>query len=124
MPSGHDYKPTKANRNLVAFLAAEGQAVHQIAAALGVSPETIRRHYSEEITDARALIQAKLVDMLMRAAQSGNVSAQKYLHGRLNGEKTVGYVSKKRLAQIEAETAGQSTEWGDDLKAPLGTLEN
>ncbi|RKQ70134.1 hypothetical protein BCL74_2074 [Oceanibaculum indicum] len=101
----------------------------KIAAQLGICQNTLRKHFSEELEFGRL---RKTMENLMRldkAAKGGNVSAMKYIDAKIaaanrasdegdhvppKGEK----MGKKEQAARDAETAGQDTEWGDDLMPP------
>lgn len=127
--------PTQENRCKVMLLLAQGRPSDRIAAALGITAKTLRKHYSRELRDrdeARARVDGALVMMLWRSAQDGNVAAMKEL-GRLyekidraqlldayheaRGEDE--RVGKKEARLRESATAGAGTDWGDDLKAGL-----
>lgn len=117
------HKPTKRLRHKVALLAAAGEGEIQIAHVIGVARETLRKYYGDEIANGRAGIRAQILDELWSAARQGNVAAMKHLDARTSGEPrgSVGYVSKKKLAEEAAKTVGgEHSEWGDDLRPPNG----
>jgi hypothetical protein len=112
-----------------------GMSIEDIAAAMELSPKTLKKHFGAEIKKGRAKKRAETLVAMFKAAIGGNVSAQKaYLQHNLladaddaaQGEnageiaapstkaKSV-YRGKKEAAQDEAMTAGAGTEWGSDL---------
>ncbi|MCD9819777.1 hypothetical protein [Bradyrhizobium japonicum] len=78
--------PTQQNRNRVSLLVALGWSPPRIAAALFVTPPTLRKHYFSELKFAqvaRDRLVAQLGMKLLEGVNAGNVSAirefQKYL---------------------------------------------
>lgn len=70
--------PTEEKRKLVMQLLAFGWTIEKIAAALGITPPTLRKNYFRELkvrAEARARVEARLIGSLMREAEAGNVSA-------------------------------------------------
>ncbi|WAJ29317.1 hypothetical protein [Antarcticirhabdus aurantiaca] len=129
-----EHIPTIANRTLVVQLLAFGWEDGRIANALGVSRPTLRKHYRRELKvreAARDRVDANRIAMLWEQSRAGNVAAMKE-YGRLiekndvdeaarsferqaeAGERQRG-LGKKEVAQLEATTAGEGTEWADDL---------
>jgi hypothetical protein len=74
---------TDEKRRLVIQLQAFGWSLERIAAALSITPPTLRKNYFRELkakAEARARVEAKLVGELMKLAEGGNVQAiDKYL---------------------------------------------
>lgn len=75
--------PTDEKRRLIIMLLAFDWTVEKIAAALNITPPTLRKNYFRELrtkVEARARVEAKLLASLMSEAEKGNVSAiDKYM---------------------------------------------
>lgn len=77
--------PTSENRNRVNLLLALGWGNERIAAALRITPPTLRRHYFSELRHrdvARDRLDLRRAEVLWREAEKGNVGAIKEF-GRL-----------------------------------------
>jgi len=114
---GNPLKVTKADRRKVMLLCAAGFSERAIANVLGTTQVTVRKHFAEELETGRAQIQAENLSRLDRAAAKGNVSAMKYLDGKLAAAKASGGekaepLGKKEAANLEAQTAHEETSWG------------
>ena len=76
--------PTKSHRETVVIALAQGWANERIAAALGITSKTLRKHYARELkTREIARDRVELISMhtLFSLGRAGNVSAMKeYLH--------------------------------------------
>ena len=69
---------TDENRRKVMLLAAFDKNEMQIAAALGISGPTLKKHYFRELKsrlEARQRLEGKLLSALMKQVDAGNVSA-------------------------------------------------
>jgi hypothetical protein len=134
---------TQRNRNKVMLLLALGWNNERIAKALAITPPTLRRNYFRELKvrdDARDRLDAKVVDKLFTLVEAGNVSAIKEFRKLIErndlmlGHQTFygdgpakparehkapkpAKLGKKEEAALLAETAGQDSDWGDDLVA-------
>ncbi|WP_454629554.1 hypothetical protein [Bradyrhizobium cenepequi] len=126
---------TAEQRERVEVLIGGGMALEEIAAAMDLSPKTLTKHFKRELLVGRSKKRAEVLVAMFKAANGGNVSAQKaYLQQNLladaddhvqNPSKddsapapsraTKVYKGKKEVAQEEAMTAGAGTEWGSDL---------
>jgi hypothetical protein len=135
------HEATEKTRNRVKMLVALGWANPRIANALAISLPTLRKNYFHELKKreaARDQLEMRRLEMAWDMAQSGNVGAFKEF-GRLmerndqmmaaasfssesepKREKKES-VGKKEAAAQAAETAGDNSEWGDDLRFP-GTV--
>lgn len=126
--------PTLENYNKVKLLLAMGVQVKQVAKSLGVTQPTLRQHYSSLLSqrrDMRARMDAVRYLRLWQESMKGNVAALKEfdrileridvasLSDQIEGAQTKKprQLGKKEAAQIAAETAGEGTDWGDDLQA-------
>ena len=122
--------PTDEKRRLVIQLLAFDWTIERIAAALNITPPTLRKNYFRELKfrdEARARVEAKVLQKLMAEVEAGNVSAMdKYLkrldkhdleraqpqHPRPNADEKPEKLGKKEAAQRAAHTAHEDTEWG------------
>jgi len=78
-PGRPPYKPTIEGRRKVEQMKFCGESDNVIARALGIDPETLRKHFADELADGHAQRKAELVGLLFDAARKGNVSAMKRL---------------------------------------------
>ena len=72
------HMPTAEKRKIVMMLLAFEWSQERIAAALSITPPTLRKNYFRELKfreEARARVEAKLLDALMIEVEAGNVSA-------------------------------------------------
>lgn len=127
---------TRENRNKVMMLLALGWSNERIAKALGITAPTLRKNYFRELRvrdEARDRMDATLAAMLWDQAIGGNVAAIKEFrklverNDLMNGhnafyrqaapepKKAAPKLGKKEEAALAAETAGQDSDWGDDL---------
>lgn len=115
-----------------------------VAAVIGVSRPTLRLYFAEELDHGRARKKAEVISLLYKTARKGNVSAQKKLNELIGIAEAADYgkqpspdedapakreqppkptkLGKKEEAALAAQTAGEGTDWGDDLKVPTTTL--
>ncbi|MGN8113280.1 hypothetical protein FZC33_11360 [Labrys sp. KNU-23] len=127
---------TQKNRSKVMMLLAMGWSNERIAQALGITAPTLRKNYFRELKvrdDARARLDGTLADRLWTKAMGGSVSAMKefrklmerndlllgqhqFYHPQPEQKKKAPKLGKKEQAALDAETAGQDTGWGDDLR--------
>jgi hypothetical protein len=125
--------PTAKNRNKVMLLLAFDWSDRKIAAALGVTEPTFRKHYFRERKirdDARPRVEATHLSMVWEQAKLGNVSAMKEFRKLMDRHdlrmsereftETLGTekLGKKQVAALAAETAGTDSDWGNDLLSP------
>ena len=78
-PGPRPYKPTATQRRRVMRGVAIGLTLEEIATDLGMAYGTARRVFANEIKIARTRVRLDTVDLLSKAASSGNVSAMKAL---------------------------------------------
>lgn len=110
------YKPTIEARQTVEEMKFCGESDNTIARALGIDPDTLRKHFSDELTDGHAQRRKEVIGLLFSSARSGNVSAQKKLEemGRAVGaaeavkqrETKAPKLGKKEEQQQAAERVG------------------
>lgn len=69
------YEPTDQHRNTVKIMSAGGIPADKIAQAIGLSKQTLYRHYKKEIQTAALEANAAVVASLYKLATKGNVAA-------------------------------------------------
>lgn len=94
------------------LLAAVGRTPDDIAAALSITPKTLRKHYSRELRDhhaAKLKVEGKLLVGLVREIDKGNVSANKELDKRIKRAEQQGLSDRftARPASERPETKGK-----------------
>lgn len=120
-----EHRPTKLTRDKVATAAGGGMPHEDIALALGISRNTLEKHYARELSIGAAEKRLEVMQALRAAAKKGRVAAIKLY---LEHEPAVvpppapkqAPLGKKEQAQQEAVTAQTGTDWERDL-APRGT---
>jgi hypothetical protein len=112
----------------------------RIANALSITVPTLRKHYFRELKvreEARDRVDGMRVEMLWHSMREGNVAAmkeysrlaeavdragaQKRFEEGAEEDEVEERLGKKERANLEAQTAGLGTGWGDDL---LGSKPN
>lgn len=66
------YEPNEEHRRLIEQMTAVGVVQEQVAAVLGVSIDTIQRHYKEELLTAVSKANAKIAGTLYNKAMRGD----------------------------------------------------
>lgn len=117
------FKPTPAQRKKVAIGAATGMPHDAIAAAIGITCPTLRKHFAEELYEGSSTVRLEMVQTLYTAGREGNVSAAKAFVALCDkgnapvvppSEKQP-KLGKKEQAQETATVAHVGTEWADLL---------
>lgn len=116
------YKPTPVSRRKVTNAAAGGMSHEEIAIALGISRNTLEKHYEMELSTGALNRRAEVLDAMARTALKGNVSAQKAFLALtptlaappLEPSKPEA-LGKKAQANEDAKTAAAGTDWEDLL---------
>ena len=126
------FVPTKAQREKVKLYLAGGISEPVVAHRLGISQNTLRKHFADELEFGRDMKRADNLERLEKAATKGNVSAMKHLDAKfatVSAENSFtapaprsSDVGKKEQAQAAAKDAGQGTGWGDDLSIPAAKM--
>jgi hypothetical protein len=75
MANSREYVPTPDERQAVERIASEGHGKVLIARAIGVSRDTLRKHFAEELLNGHAQHRREVIAMLFASAERGNVSA-------------------------------------------------
>lgn len=126
------FAPTTAQRRQVGELLACSMSKKDIARVLGIHEETLEKHFGEELATGAAKRRAEVIGLLFKNARAGNVSAQKKLEemsgqavaaasfdqpeaGRRAAPPAAKPKGKKEAAAEAALTAGQGSDWGEDL---------
>lgn len=125
------YKPTLQTRKKVEMFLACGMSHEQIAAAIQIDRDTFAKHFAEEIQTGRGRARARILAMLVKSAQGGNVSAQKRLEEMSRLADAAAELEKATEAptarepnagkkkQAEADAAATvntpAGDWGEDL---------
>lgn len=118
------WEPTEAQRKDVLAMAGFGFPLGDIAKALGVSIPTLRKHCKSELGRGHVIADAKVANTLFSVATDPRhprcVTAaiwwektRRGLNAPTASEESPG--KKERAAQA-AQTAGEDTIWGEDLK--------
>ena len=117
--------PTPETRRQVEALASCGTTYELVARVVDISVPTLTKHYSDVLEVAAAKANAMIAQSLYRRALSNDKGAVAaaifWLKSRAgwrdHGPADENAISpgKKEIAQAEAQSAGQGTEWGDDL---------
>ena len=108
------FQPTPEQRSQCAILAAGRMSEENIAAALGVSRPTLRKHFADELTTGAAQRNAAVVVQLYRAAMDGNVAALRLWLARPADQQAE---ALGRKAQREADAADPPPgAWADLLR--------
>lgn len=115
-PGRPEYRPTVEQRRTVEEMKFCGESDNTIARALGIDPDTLRKHFADELADGHAQRRKEVIGLLFSSARGGNVSAQKKLEemGRVAGaaeavkarETRAPKLGKKEERQIAAKNVG------------------
>jgi hypothetical protein len=114
------HQPTGAMRKQVETLAAYGIPEWDISRVVGIDPKTLRKYYADELDLGETKANAQVAGFLFAACRAGNVGAQIFwlktrARWREYRDENVIVAGKKEQTAAAAATAGQGTEWGDDL---------
>lgn len=121
-----EHVPSAENRAFVTMLLAVGREPKEVAAALGISMPTMRKHYFSELgqrKSARLRVEGHMLVALAREATAGNVGAAKRVLDRLD-RAALGPpaqvkpakaepVGKKESQRNAAYEAHKGTGWAD-----------
>jgi AraC-like DNA-binding protein len=136
------FKVTATMRGKVERFLACGMTREQIALAIGCSPPTLDKHFAAELQTGFARRKAEAYELLWCQARQGNSSALRKLLDTITIAEARAAVAsgdekpseaaakrplrlgKKAAQRLAATTAGEGSEWGDDLAPPEGTALN
>lgn len=118
------FKVTPALKRKVAISAGGGMSHEEIAITLGISRNTLEKHFALELSTAAYQKRFEVLDSLHKAAKKGSVAACKEYLKQIPAaaappaepeEKPKG---KKEQAAQEAQKAAVGTDWNDLLNPP------
>ncbi len=111
------YKVTKRMQKSVMLMVASGMSEREIAAAMDIARDTLRYHYEHELEVGRGIVRRELLNLAMKQAHKGSVSAIRLLlaEGAASGLPKQ-YIGKKEHQAEAAKVAGVGTEWEADLR--------
>lgn len=133
------FNPTEEMRDEVELLAACGLEHRAIASGLRINVLTLEKYFRNELDYGSPRKLHEILSMLYKSAKRGNVQAQKKLLEIVEKRATADQIAtwaaeksipvrlqpgKKEQAAMDAKTAGDGNEWGDDLKFNGGALPN
>lgn len=115
-PGRPAFKATAVQRRMVTNAAASGMSHEEISIALGVSRNTLEKHFEKELSTQALKRRMEVMDAMARTALKGNVAAQKAFLANVPTlsappvpkEKPVG---KKEQANVDAVGAEAGTGW-------------
>jgi hypothetical protein len=115
-PGRPAYRPSIEDRKTVEEMKFCGESDNTIARALNIDPDTLRKHFVDELADGHAQRRKEVIGLMFNAARSGNVAAIKKLEemGRAAGaaesikgrEKPAPKLGKKEERQAAAQNVG------------------
>ena len=122
------HEVTEKKRRYVLACIAANWTHEEIAAGVGISPPTLRKHYLRELQGGKAMVRATLLVKLQEQIEKGNVSAMRLAHQILTKSDLDGGArqrasaapkrGKREIARDDALHAHEASDWGDDL-API-----
>jgi hypothetical protein len=130
--------PTSGNTNKVKMLVSLGWGNERIARAMGITPPSLRKHYFSVLKyrdEMRDRLDARYALKVWEQVEQGNVGAMRLWQQFIDrNDAAVGHnsfyseqrreeqdapkdspVGKKARQVLDAQTAGENTEWGNDL---------
>lgn len=127
------YVPSDKDRHQVKALAAMGATLFEMSLVMRLSEPTLRKYFTVEISTGEIEANAQVAQSLFRQATARdkpNVTAAifwlKCRAGWHDGSPTreprerEDPPGKKRIAELEAKTAHEGTDWGDILAGAPG----
>lgn len=87
MQQGKKFVPTKAQRNCVKLLKADGWSDERIAAQFRISRTTLLKAFPDELEFGADEKRMEAIQTMERIAKSGNATAGKWLHERFETAK-------------------------------------
>lgn len=127
------HKASDKRRREVEILIAGGMRSYEIARYLGISEPTLRLHYAAELEAGRAKKKGEMMIAQFKTGLKGNAAAQRewlkrpvdvdsWLDEAPQQPAEKSAQGKKAQAAEAARTAGEGTEWGDDLRFPKAKM--
>jgi hypothetical protein len=120
------FKPTPKLRKRVSICAGGGMSQEQIAIALGIDRDTLRKHFGPELSTVAMQRRAAVLEAVFEKGLQGNVSAAKVFIQNApefepppekpeRSEAKPERLGKKEQANVDATTAQRGTDWADLL---------
>lgn len=85
MIQGAEYKITAPDRDFVDRAVMAGSRINDIADALNMSDDTLRKYFRYEIMTARERMKGDAIRVLMDSLQDGSLDAAKFVLARVAG---------------------------------------
>lgn len=82
---GREYEPTDADRLFVQRAVQAGSRIEDIAAALNIHDDTLRKHFRYEIVTGRERMKGEAIRVLMDSLTDGSLDAAKFVLARTAG---------------------------------------
>lgn len=121
------FRPTATQRREVEEMIACGMSEDDVARAVGIATETLRKHFVEELATAKAKRRGEVIKLLFRNARKGNVSAQKHLEAMTSLAGTARPAERiaptdKPAARVGKKAQEQADAQNPDVSTPIGEL--
>lgn len=131
VPTGRpEYEPTQRDRDDVRLMKADDWSDERIARRLGISRNTLLKHFAQELEDGADYVRQIALRNLMRSSNGGNVGASNSLlrlsglappppePNRPQGEAPPAApdLGKKQQAKHDALTAEEGTSWSQLMR--------
>lgn len=118
-----EFEPTADHRYSVGIMKAAGINNDVIARCVGISTETLAKHFADELSDSKAKLDARIVETLVNQALAGNTSLLMfYARTRLgmreepSGDKARQLKAQADLSELELMQARGEMLHRDDVK--------
>ena len=116
---GREYAPTDADRTFVDRAVMAGTKINDIAAALNIHDDTLRKHYRYEIMTARERLKGEAVRVLCDSLADGSLEAAKFVLARQAGwterqEHTIGNPDGSAIGPTVIQIVAAKHDNGDD----------
>lgn len=101
------YRPSIEDRQTVEEMKFCGESERVIARALRIDPDTLRKHFEDELADGHAARRKEVIGLLFKAARADNVTAIKRLEemGRVAGA-----AEAVKAREVKAPRTGKKEE--------------
>lgn len=124
-----EFQPTAQERGQVRLMSGYRIPQFEIARVLGISPPTLRKHFFDELEIGAIMTKTKAAQRLFQIMEGNSKEALTaaifFLKCHAGWRDGNGGEQGKKDAQAgAARTAGQDTEWGDDLSPPAAAALN
>lgn len=121
-----EFKVSEALRRRVAIAAGGGMSHEEIAIAIGIDRNTLKKHFEAELSTGAFACRIEVLEAMHAAAGKGNVTAQRAYLERdpelaappAPVDQPEPVLGKKEQAQADAKTAARGTTWDSLLPKP------